>query len=101
MSDAAPPPLLAAIANCAVALRTSPARRTAPAQPLSARAQQRLVRQAIAQAELDAEERLALAITHEDLQILHDSVRSVKAEFPDLDGLSWDTPQAREMLLQW
>ncbi|KAI0350731.1 hypothetical protein OH77DRAFT_1593303 [Trametes cingulata] len=101
-SDTLPPPLVAAIVDRSVTLRTSPTKRgPAPAQPLSGKAQQRLIRQAIAQAELEAEERQALLITPEELRILHESVKSVKAEFHPLDGLSWDTPQAREMLQQW
>ncbi|KAI0694098.1 hypothetical protein C8T65DRAFT_833550 [Cerioporus squamosus] len=37
----------------------------------------------------------------EDLQILQESFAAVKAEFMDLDGQSWDTPAAREMLVNW
>ncbi|OJT14752.1 hypothetical protein TRAPUB_8683 [Trametes pubescens] len=85
-----------------VTIRGSPKRPLPPpAQPLSDKAQQRLMRMAIVQAELEAEERDALKITAEELQILQDSVKSVKAEFDDLDGLSWDTPEAQQILDQW
>lgn len=32
---------------------------------------------------------------------MQDSVKSVKAEFDDLDGLSWETPEAQQILDQW
>ncbi|KAI0628348.1 hypothetical protein C8Q77DRAFT_1162339 [Trametes polyzona] len=97
---AIPLPLAVAIMDRSVTVRGSP-KRPPPAQPLSDKAQQRLMRQAVIQAELEAEEREALKMTAEELRILQESVKSVKAEFSDLDGLSWDTPQAREILEQW
>ncbi|KAH9884132.1 hypothetical protein C8Q73DRAFT_364265 [Cubamyces lactineus] len=36
----------------------------------------------------------------EELGNLQNSVKSVKAEYTDLDGLSWNTPAARELLEQ-
>ncbi|KAI0668019.1 hypothetical protein C8Q78DRAFT_1047836 [Trametes maxima] len=99
-SDALSLPLALALIDRSVTVRGSP-KRPPPPQPLSDRAQQRLIRQAIIQAECEAEERDALRITAEELQILRDSVKSVKAEFADLDGLSWDTPAAQQFLQQW
>ena len=37
----------------------------------------------------------------EELRTLRDSFSSVKAEFTDLDGLSWETPIARQILHGW
>ncbi|KAI0328327.1 hypothetical protein GY45DRAFT_1326459 [Cubamyces sp. BRFM 1775] len=98
-----PLPLAMAIVDQSVTIRGSPGlkRSQSRPQPLSDRAQQRLIRQAVIQAELEAEEREALKMTPEELKILQDSVKSVKAEFTDLDGLSWNTPAARELLEQW
>ncbi|KAH9846334.1 hypothetical protein C2E23DRAFT_853487 [Lenzites betulinus] len=101
MADSIPIPLAIALASRSVAVRTSPTRPPPPVQALSDKAQQRLIRQAVAKAELEAEERDALRITAEEMCILQESVRSVKTEFADLDGLSWDTPEAREELAQW
>ncbi|KAJ2973293.1 hypothetical protein NUW54_g12091 [Trametes sanguinea] len=102
-ADAFPLPLAIAIVDRSVTIRGSPSPKRPPPrpQPLSDKAQQRLIRQAVIQAELEAEEREALRMTAEELKILQDSVASVKAEFLDLDGLSWDTPAARELLEQW
>ncbi|KAI8970763.1 hypothetical protein BD414DRAFT_233830 [Trametes punicea] len=102
-SSSVPLPLAMAIADHSVTVRGSPGFKRPPprAQPLSGKAQQRLIRQAVIKAELEAEEREALKMTPEELKILQDSVASVKAEFSDLDGLSWDTPAARELLEQW
>ncbi|KAL7278377.1 hypothetical protein ACG7TL_008357 [Trametes sanguinea] len=98
-----PLPLAIAIADRSVTVRGSPSPKRPPsrAQQLSDKAQQRLMRQAVIQAELEAEEREALKMTPEELKTLQDSVASVKAEFLDLDGLSWDTPEGRELLAQW
>ncbi|KAL1940921.1 hypothetical protein VTO73DRAFT_7557 [Trametes versicolor] len=102
-SSSLPLPLAVAVIEGAVTIRGSPKRPVPPptAQPLSDKAQQRLMRMAVIQAELEAEEREALKITAEELQILQDSVKSVKAEFDDLDGLSWETPEAQQILDQW
>ncbi|EIW52235.1 uncharacterized protein TRAVEDRAFT_75291 [Trametes versicolor FP-101664 SS1] len=102
-SSSLPLPLAVAVIEGAVTIRGSPKRPIPPptAQPLSDKAQQRLMRMAVIQAELEAEEREALKITAEELQILQDSVKSVKAEFDDLDGLSWETPEAQQILDQW
>ncbi|OSC97284.1 hypothetical protein PYCCODRAFT_1462020 [Trametes coccinea BRFM310] len=102
-APAFPLPLAIAIADRSVTVRGSPSPKRPPsrAQQLSDKAQQRLMRQAVIQAELEAEEREALKMTPEELKTLQDSVASVKAEFMDLDGLSWDTPAGRELLAQW
>ncbi|KAH9854777.1 hypothetical protein C2E23DRAFT_858056 [Lenzites betulinus] len=97
MADSLPIPLAIALASRPVAVRTSPTRPPPLVQALSDKAQQCLIRQAVTKAELEAEERDALRITAEEMCLLPESV----AEFADLDGLSWDTPEAREELAQW
>ncbi|KAI1793603.1 hypothetical protein LXA43DRAFT_196929 [Ganoderma leucocontextum] len=77
-----------------------PPKRPAPAN-YSDRAQARMIRQKLIEQEQEIEDREALKITPEELRILRDSFSSVKAEFTDLDGLSWDTPIARQVLLNW
>ncbi len=63
-SSSIPLPLAVAVMDGSVTIRGSPKRPLPPpAQPLSDKAQQRLMRMAIVQAELEAEERDALKIT--------------------------------------
>lgn len=64
-SSSLPLPLAVAVIEGAVTIRGSPKRPIPPptAQPLSDKAQQRLMRMAVIQAELEAEEREALKIT--------------------------------------
>ncbi|KAI0751925.1 hypothetical protein C8Q80DRAFT_607196 [Daedaleopsis nitida] len=76
-----------------------PPKRSAPG--ISERGQARLIRQKLLEDEQEWEDRLALGITPAELKILQASVASVKAEFADLDGLSWDTPSAQQLLLHW
>ncbi|PIL34730.1 hypothetical protein GSI_03511 [Ganoderma sinense ZZ0214-1] len=77
-----------------------PPKRPAPSN-YSDRAQARMIRQKLIEQEQEIEDREALKVTAEELRILRDSFSSVKAEFTDLDGLSWDTPTARQVLLNW
>ncbi|KAG6887055.1 hypothetical protein C0995_001997 [Termitomyces sp. Mi166 len=60
------------------------------------RAAQRKLKQLEIEKEQRIEEAEALKMTEEQRQILHNSFRSVKVEFSDLDGLSWSkVPQKR------
>ncbi|KAM5529977.1 hypothetical protein V8D89_016355 [Ganoderma adspersum] len=77
-----------------------PPKRPAPTN-YSDRAQARMIRQKLIEQEQEIEDLEALKVTAEELRILRDSFSSVKAEFTDLDGLSWDTPIARQVLLNW
>ncbi|RPD53851.1 hypothetical protein L227DRAFT_581006 [Lentinus tigrinus ALCF2SS1-6] len=40
-------------------------------------------------------------VRKEELRTLQDSFAEVKTEFVDLDGQSWETATAREMLVDW
>ncbi|RDX40049.1 hypothetical protein OH76DRAFT_1476300, partial [Lentinus brumalis] len=68
---------------------------------ISEKAQARMIRQKILEHEQHAEELEALQVTPEELKTLRESFAAVKADFVDLDGQSWETPAAREMLVNW
>ncbi len=84
---------------------------------ISEKAQARMIRQKILEHEQHAEELEALQVTpvrrrifspwpdadneQEELKTLRESFAAVKADFVDLDGQSWETPAAREMLVNW
>ncbi|RDX42409.1 hypothetical protein OH76DRAFT_1411177 [Lentinus brumalis] len=72
-----------------------------PAPAISDKFQARLDRVKMLEHEQQMEDLEALKHTPEDLRILQESFAAVKAEFVDLDGQSWDTPAAREMLVNW
>ncbi|RPD53861.1 hypothetical protein L226DRAFT_617274 [Lentinus tigrinus ALCF2SS1-7] len=76
-------------------------KRPAPVPPMSDKSQARMVRQKILEHEQQMEDLEASKVTAEDLQVLQQSFAGVKAEFMDLDGQSWDSPAAREMLVDW
>ncbi|TBU52851.1 hypothetical protein BD310DRAFT_962386 [Dichomitus squalens] len=82
-------------------LTARPLKRSAPLPNYSDRAQARIIRQKLLEHEQEIEDRQAFNITPEELRILTESFSSVKAEFTDLDGLSWETPLARQVLLAW
>ncbi|RPD68799.1 hypothetical protein L226DRAFT_540333 [Lentinus tigrinus ALCF2SS1-7] len=68
---------------------------------MSERAQARMVRQRILEYEQQLEDIEAMKMTPEELRTLQDSFAEVKTEFVDLDGQSWETATAREMLVDW
>ncbi|KAI0694080.1 hypothetical protein C8T65DRAFT_744492 [Cerioporus squamosus] len=74
---------------------------TALTPAISKKAQARMIRQTILEHEQQVEELEALKVTAEELNALQESFAAVKAEFVDLDGQSWETPTAREMLVDW
>ncbi|RDX40226.1 hypothetical protein OH76DRAFT_1490476 [Lentinus brumalis] len=80
-----------------------PARQHAAASTpaISEKAQARMIRQKILEHEQHVEELEALQVTPEELKTLQESFAAVKADFVDLDGQSWETPAAREMLVNW
>lgn len=49
----------------------------------------------------ELEDRAHLGMTSEQHQLLSKTFESVKTEFEDLDGLSWESEDARGMLRDW
>ncbi|KAI0773499.1 hypothetical protein C8Q74DRAFT_1368092 [Fomes fomentarius] len=68
---------------------------------MSDRSQARLQRQRMLELQQEAADLEALKMTPEQFKILQDTFADVSIEFSDLDGLSWDTPEAREALRNW
>ncbi|KAI0751927.1 hypothetical protein C8Q80DRAFT_1119527 [Daedaleopsis nitida] len=77
--------------------------RAPPQQAVGGRTAARVLRQRICELEQEEEDShiLAVKMTPEEYKLLHDTFASVKGEFHDLDGLSWQTPQARQVLHDW
>ena len=49
----------------------------------------------------DLEDKQDIKMTSEQYELLAETFVEVKAEFGDLDGMSWERPDAQAMLRQW